>query len=114
MLKIRLARGGAKKKPFYFIVATDSRKRRDSSYIEKLGFYNPSPKGADIATQVNTDRLDYWLSQGANLSQRVAKVLSESAQNSSSSESEQPSPATTSAQANASEPTDESKEPQSA
>lgn len=77
MLKIRLARGGAKKKPFYFIVATDSRKRRDSGYIEKLGYYNPAPNGADTPIEVNLDRLSYWVSEGAHLSQRVDQIISD-------------------------------------
>jgi len=75
MVKIRLSRGGAKKKPFYHLVATDSRKRRGSGYIERLGFFNPMATGQEIKLRVNNERLDYWLSVGAQKSDRVAKLL---------------------------------------
>ena len=75
MVKIRLSRGGAKKKPFYHLVATDSRKRRGGGYIERLGFFNPMATGQEIKLRVNNERLDYWLSVGAQKSDRVAKLL---------------------------------------
>ena len=75
MVKIRLSRGGAKKKPFYHLVATDYRKRRGSGYIERLGFFNPMATGQEIKLRVNNERLDYWLSVGAQKSDRVAKLL---------------------------------------
>ncbi len=75
MVTIRLARGGAKKRPFYHIVVTDSRSRRDSRYIERLGFFNPVAKGQEVRLDIKTDRVDHWLSQGAQVSERVAGLL---------------------------------------
>ena len=77
MVKIRLARGGAKKKPFYSIVATDSRKRRDSGYIERVGYFNPVARGAEVRLKIEEDRIDYWKSQGAQVSDRVKQLLKE-------------------------------------
>ncbi len=77
MVKIRLARGGAKKKPFYSIVATDSRKRRDSSYIERIGYFNPVARGQEVRLSLNEDRLNYWQSKGAQLSDRVRQLVKE-------------------------------------
>ena len=72
MTAIRLTRMGRNKKPFYRIVVTDSRKRRDSGWIESIGYYNPvaEPK----VLKVDQERLDYWLSVGAQPSERVAKL----------------------------------------
>ena len=75
MVTIRLARGGAKKRPFYHIVVTDSRARRDSSYIERLGYYNPMAKGQEVRLNLENDRIAHWLGQGAQASERVAKLL---------------------------------------
>lgn len=75
MVKIRLSRGGAKKRPFYHIVVTDVRSRRDGRYIERLGFFNPIASGGEERLKVDLDRTDYWLSQGAQLSDRVAYLL---------------------------------------
>lgn len=77
MVKIRLARGGAKKKPFYSIVATDSRKRRDSGYIERIGYFNPVARGQEVRLTIEEDRLDYWASKGAQLSVRVQQLVKE-------------------------------------
>ena len=77
MVKIRLARGGAKKKPFYSIVATDSRKRRDSGYIERIGYFNPVAQGQEVRLQLEEDRLEYWVSQGAQISDRVKQLARE-------------------------------------
>ncbi len=77
MVKVRLARGGAKKKPFYSIVATDSRKRRDSGYIERIGYFNPVARGQEVRLSLEEDRLDYWLSQGAQISDRVKQLVKE-------------------------------------
>jgi len=77
MVKIRLARGGAKKKPFYSIVATDSRKRRDSGYIERIGYFNPVARGQEVRLTIEEDRLDYWASKGAQLSDRVQQLVKE-------------------------------------
>ena len=79
MVTIRLARGGAKKKPFYSIVVTDSRRRRDSGYIERVGYFNPMAKGQEVRLNVDKDRVQYWLSQGAKTSERVEKLLKEAA-----------------------------------
>lgn len=75
MVTIRLSRGGAKKQPFYHIVATDSRARRDGRYIERLGYYNPVARGAAVGVEVNLERVDYWVANGAQLSERVSKVV---------------------------------------
>ena len=78
MVTIRLARAGAKKRPFYHIVVADSRAPRDGRYIERLGFYNPMPAGQDEALRFDRERIDYWLSQGARASARVAKIIGDS------------------------------------
>jgi len=72
-----MARSGAKKRPFYHIVVTDSRKRRDSGYIERLGYYNPIARGQETRLHLENDRIDYWLGQGAQCSDRVAKLMKE-------------------------------------
>ncbi|WP_457560987.1 30S ribosomal protein S16 [Caminibacter sp.] len=72
MVKIRLARFGRKKRPFYRIVVTDSRKRRDSGWIESIGYYNPLTEPKDI--KIDMDRMNYWLSVGAQMSDRVSKL----------------------------------------
>ena len=75
MVTIRLSRGGAKKQPFYHVVATDSRARRDGRYIERLGYYNPVARGDATETQLDMDRVDYWIGVGAQMSERVAKIV---------------------------------------
>jgi len=75
MVTIRLARGGMKKRPFYHLVVTDSRNSRDGRFIEQLGFFNPVARGNDEKLRVNLERADYWISQGAQPSERVAKLL---------------------------------------
>ncbi len=75
MVVIRLTRGGAKKRPFFTIVVTDSRNRRDGRFIEKLGFYNPCHAGADQAFRVAADRLAHWTSNGAQCSDTVARLV---------------------------------------
>jgi len=75
MVTIRLSRGGAKKQPFYHIVATDSRSRRDGRYIERLGYYNPVARGDSTSVLIDLDRVDYWTSVGAQISERVSKVV---------------------------------------
>ena len=75
-MKIRLARGGSKKRPFYRIVAADSRMPRDGRYIERLGTYNPLlPKDSDERVKMNVERIQYWLSQGAQVTDRVSRFL---------------------------------------
>lgn len=75
MLAIRLARGGAKKRPFYTIVATDSRNPRDGRFIENLGFFNPIAKGQEEEVRVNLERYNYWLSVGGQPSDRVRTLV---------------------------------------
>lgn len=76
MVTIRLSRGGAKKKPFYQIVVTDSRNRRDGRYLERVGFFNPMARSEnEEAVRIDLDRIDHWLSNGAQLSERVAKLV---------------------------------------
>jgi small subunit ribosomal protein S16 len=75
MVTIRMSRGGAKKRPFYHIVVTDSRKRRDGGYIERIGFFNPVATGGEERLRLDTDRADHWTAQGAQLSPRVEKLL---------------------------------------
>ena len=71
MVTIRLARAGAKKRPFYHIVVADSRSPRDGRFIERLGFYNPIAVGAEEKLRVNNDRIESWVSQGAQPSSAV-------------------------------------------
>lgn len=75
MVTIRLSRGGGKKKPFYHMLVTDSRSSRDGRYIERVGYYNPDAKGGEIPLSVNKERVEYWLGQGAQPSDRVASLL---------------------------------------
>ena len=75
MVTIRMSRGGAKKRPFYQIVVTDSRNRRDGRFIERVGFFNPVARGNEERLRVDRERVDYWLSQGAQTSERVASLL---------------------------------------
>jgi len=77
MVKIRMARGGAKKKPFYHIVVTDSRKARDGRNIERLGFFNPVARGQEERLRLNLERVDYWTGVGAQVSDRVKTLVSE-------------------------------------
>ncbi len=75
-MKIRLARGGSKKRPFYRIVAADSRMPRDGRFIEKLGTYNPLlPKDSEERVKMDAERIQYWISQGAQPTDRVARML---------------------------------------
>jgi len=75
-MKIRLARGGSKKRPFYRIVAADSRMPRDGRYVEKLGTYNPLlPKDSEERVKMNVERVQYWLGQGAQVTDRVSRML---------------------------------------
>ena len=75
MVSIRLSRGGAKRRPFYHIVVTDSRNRRDGRYIERLGYFNPIAAGGERKLKVDFERVDYWLSHGAQPSDRVANLM---------------------------------------
>ncbi len=79
MVTIRLTRGGAKKRPFYHIVVTDSRSRRDGRFIERLGFFNPVANGNEERLRIDQARVDHWLAQGAQASDRVARLLKDGA-----------------------------------
>lgn len=75
MVSIRLSRAGAKKSPFYHLVVTDSRNRRDGRYIERLGYYNPVGKSHEENLRIDLERVDHWLSVGAKPSERVVALL---------------------------------------
>lgn len=77
MVIVRLARGGSKKRPFYSINVCDSRCRRDGRFIERIGYYNPMAAGQAVRLNVNQERLAYWQSQGAQLSETVARLVKE-------------------------------------
>ena len=77
MVVIRLARGGSKKRPFYNVVAADSRNRRDGRFIERVGFYNPVGGENQETLRIALDRVEYWTSNGAQLSPAVARLVKE-------------------------------------
>ena len=79
MVTIRLARGGAKKRPFYHLTVTDSRNSRNGRFIERVGFFNPGARGQEQRLRVDADRIEYWQGQGAQLSERVASLVKEAA-----------------------------------
>ena len=79
MVIIRLARGGAKKTPFYSVVVADSRNRRDGRFIERVGFYNPSAKEGQEGLRLETARISHWQSNGAQLSDCVARLVKDNA-----------------------------------
>ncbi|CAM4063981.1 MAG: 30S ribosomal protein S16 [Comamonas sp.] len=79
MVVIRLSRGGSKARPFYNIVAADKRVRRDGAFIERLGFYNPSARGAEEGLRVVLDRVNYWKSVGAQASDTAERLIKEAA-----------------------------------
>ena len=77
MVVIRLARGGAKKRPFYHIVVTDSRKRRDTNYIKRIGYFNPVARGQEKRLHLDQELLNYWQGVGAQMSERVQALVKE-------------------------------------
>ncbi len=79
MVVIRLARSGSKKRPFFNMVVTDSRNRRDGRFVERIGFYNPSAAESEQGLTINTDRLAYWQGVGAQLSPTAARLVKQSA-----------------------------------
>jgi len=79
MVSIRLARGGSKKRPFYHLTVTDSRKARDGRFLERVGFFNPVARGAEERLRIDNARIDFWVGQGAQLSDRVAKLVKQAA-----------------------------------
>ena len=80
MVKIRLARAGAKKRPFFHITVADSRRARDGKFIERVGFYNPIARGKEVRLEINLDRIDYWVSQGAEVSDRVTNLIKQNSE----------------------------------
>ena len=79
MVTIRLARSGSKKRPFFHITVSDSRKARDGRYIERIGFFNPIARGGEERLRIDLDRATYWQGQGAQISDRVSALLKEAA-----------------------------------
>jgi small subunit ribosomal protein S16 len=79
MVTIRMSRGGAKKRPFYHIVVSDSRNSRDGRCIERIGFFNPIATGGEERLRIDTARAEHWTAQGAQVSDRVARLLKEQA-----------------------------------
>ena len=77
MVKIRLTRGGAKKRPFYHIVVTDQRNKRDGRAIERAGFYNPIAQGSEAKVQLDTARVAHWVGVGAQMSEKVEALYKE-------------------------------------
>ena len=78
MVVIRLSRSGAKKNPYYFITVADSRNARDGAFIERLGFYNPSAKGQEEILRIDIEKIDEWVSKGAQVSDRVKRLIKDS------------------------------------
>jgi small subunit ribosomal protein S16 len=81
MVTIRLARAGAKRRPFYHVVVADSRAPRDGRFIERLGFYNPIATGAEVRVRIDSERVRHWRGNGAQTSPAVAKLLKAQARN---------------------------------
>ena len=79
MVKIRLARGGAKKAPFYHVVVTDGRTARDGRNIERVGYYNPVARGAEKRVEIDAERVKHWVAHGAQLTDKVAMLVKEAA-----------------------------------
>jgi len=77
MVTIRMTRGGTNKRPFYHVVATDSRCPRDGKHLERLGFFNPQARGAEKRLELKLDRVDFWVGHGAGTSMRVATLIKE-------------------------------------
>jgi len=77
MVTIRLTRRGAKNLPFYHVVVTDSRKRQGGAILELVGFFNPVARGKEVRLKLDIDRLDHWVGQGAQLSDRVSALSKE-------------------------------------
>lgn len=77
MVVIRLARSGSKKRPFFYIVATDKRNARDGRYIEQIGYFNPIAAGKEVRLKIELDKIDSWVAKGAQLSERVGSLVKE-------------------------------------
>ena len=87
MVTIRLSRAGAKKRPFYHLTVTDHRRSRDGRFIERVGFFNPVARGREERLRLDLERIEYWQGQGARLSERVAKLLTEAPADNGAAES---------------------------
>lgn len=94
MVIIRLSRAGAKKRPFYYLVATDSRNPRDGRYLERLGYFNPIAAGGETRLFIDQERVSYWTGVGAQTSDRVIRLLKDYTKTSQASSSETPAVAT--------------------
>ncbi len=81
MVVIRLARGGAKKRPFYTVLVSDSRRAPGGKFIERVGFFNPQAAENEEALRLDRERIDYWVSKGAKMSDRVASLVKKAAAN---------------------------------
>ncbi len=79
MVTIRLARGGSKKRPFYHLTVSDSRNARNGRFIERVGFFNPVARGQEERLRVDSDRVAFWQGRGAQLSERVARLVKDAA-----------------------------------
>jgi small subunit ribosomal protein S16 len=79
MVTIRLTRTGAKNRPFYHVIVADSRSGRDGRYIERVGFFNPLARGNEVRLRLDSERVEYWKSHGAQPSDRVAKLIKDAA-----------------------------------
>lgn len=77
MVTIRLSRGGSKKRPFYHVTVTNSRSARNGRFLERIGFFNPIARGQEERLRIDSDRLQHWVGQGAQLSERVEKLVQE-------------------------------------
>ncbi|MCB1582640.1 MAG: 30S ribosomal protein S16 [Marinicella sp.] len=75
MVKVKLVRHGAKRAPFYKVVATDSRNAGDGKALERLGFFNPMARGQEVKLNLNIERINHWISQGAQVSDRVGSLM---------------------------------------
>ena len=75
MVSIRLSRAGAKKRPFYHLIVTDSRNRRDGRYIERVGYFNPVGRSHEENLRIDLERVDYWIGQGAQPTDRVKSLI---------------------------------------
>ncbi|TWI04784.1 SSU ribosomal protein S16P [Luteimonas cucumeris] len=79
MVKIRLTRGGAKKRPFYHIIVTDQRAARDGRNIERVGYFNPVASGNEKRVELDTERVKHWIGQGAQMTDKVRNLYKEAA-----------------------------------
>ena len=110
MVVIRLSRGGAKKRPFYNIVATDRRNRRDGRFLERLGYYNPMAAGGETGFTIEMDRVEHWTKQGAQVSDAVNRLIKADARDGEPPKSNKKTRAMKKAAAAAAAPAEEAEE----